>query len=286
VRYSSGGSSEVRFTLETSKSFGAISNGTVFKNSIFYGMLTLMFMVSAVVFLYARRAIFFAYAASTLCSLLLIMHFDGTAFQFVWPDLPEFNNSASLYLGMLSLFFGAMFAREFLQTRRYHKYVDKVLIGIMFLSTLVILASTFYDHQTLKWGLVILAPFTYLWFLISGLVAARRRFKEVRFYVIAWLGVFLSSVGLMAREIFGVELSEELQWDSMRTVMVADAAFMGLGLLDRYNQIRISSQENMRASLKQARRNLKLTQRLNDLEKQFEFMANLAQSKDQQIGQP
>lgn len=283
IKYRSGGASEIRFSIETQDSYNQIAASKNTKNSIFYGMLILLFMISAAVFLYARRAIFFAYAASTLCSLLIIMHFDGTAFQYVWPGLSIFNNSASLYLGMSSLFFGAMFAREFLQTRRYHGFVDKVLLGIMLFSAVSIASSAFIDHQFLKWGLVLMAPFTYLWFLIAGINAARTRFKEVRFYVVAWAGVFISSIGLMAREILGIDLSEELQWDSMRVVMVGDAAFMGLGLLDRYNQIRIASQENMRASLTQARRNLKLTQRLNDLEKQFETVSNIAQSKDQQI---
>ncbi len=280
VRYSSGGSSEVRFTIETEESFSEFSGTTFFKNSIFYGMLALLFMVSAAVFVYSRRKLFFAYAASTLVSLLLIMHLDGTAFQFVWPSFPQFNGNASLYVGMLSLFFGAMFAREFLQTKRYHPFVDKVLIGIMIFSAGSIAASWFLDTQLMKYFLIILAPFTYLWFLISGLVAARKRFKEVRFYVIAWAGVFISSVGLMAREILGIDLSEELQWDSMRVVMVSDAAFMGLGLLDRFNQLRIASQKNLKSSLKQAKQNLELTQRLNDLEKKFENVSELAQSKD------
>jgi len=283
VRYKSGGSSEVRFTIETDKGFTEISNNAFFKNSIFYGMLFLLFMVSAAVFLYSWRKVFFAYAASTLISLLLIMHLDGTAFQFVWPGLPQFNGNASLYLGLFSLFFGAMFAREFLQTKRYHGFVDKVLLAIMISTMLLFVGTGFLDSQVLKWGLVLLAPFTYLWFLISGLVAARKRFKEVRFYVIAWSGVFISSLGLMAREILGIELSEELQWDSMRVVMVADAAFMGLGMLDRYNQLRVASQESMRASLRQARQNLQLTQRLNDLEKQYAVASELASTKDQEM---
>lgn len=283
VRYSSGGSSEVRFSVETEQSFSNYSNNTFFKNSIFYGMLALLFMVSAAVFVYSRRRIFFAYAASTLVSLLLIMHLDGTAFQFVWPSFPSFNGDASLYVGMLSLFFGAMFAREFLQTKRYHPFVDKVLIGIMFFSGGTLVASLFLDTQWMKYFLLILAPFTYLWFLISGLVAARKRFKEVRFYVIAWAGVFVSSLGLMAREILGIELSEELQWDSMRVVMVADAAFMGLGLLDRFNQMRIANQKNLKMNLKQTKRNLELTQRLNVLEKQFQSVTEIAENKDAEL---
>lgn len=283
VRYSSGGSSEVRFTIETEDSFNAIANATVFKNSIFYGMLALMFMVAAAVFLFSLNPVFFAYGASTLTTLFLIMHLDGTGFQYIWSSWPQFNSNASLYLCLISIFFGSMFGRAFLQTKRYHKYVDKVFLALMSISVLVLFGSSFMDTQTLKWLAVLLFPITHLWYMIAGLNAARTRFKEVRFYVLAWTGVFIGSLGLMAREIIGIEMTEVAVWDTLRVVSVADAAFMGLGLLDRYNQIRISSQESMKASLKQARRNLKLTQRLNDLEKQFETVSHIAQSKDQQI---
>jgi len=283
VRYSSDGSSEVRFSIETEDSFTSIANGTVFKNSIFYGMLALMFMVSTAVFLFSVRPVFFAYAASTLTTLFFIMHFDGTGFQYIWAGWPQFNGDASLYLCVFSIFFGAMFGREFLQTKRYHKIMDKVFLLLMIIAVLVLVGTSFLDTQSLKWYAVLLFPFTHLWYMIAGLVAARKRFKEVRFYVIAWTGVFVGSAGVLLREIIGIEMTEAAVWDTLRVVCVADAAFMGLGLLDRYNQIRIASQESIKSSLKQARRNLQLTQRLNDLEKQFETVSNIAQSKDQQI---
>jgi len=283
VRYSSGGASEVRFTIETEDSFNAIANGIVFKNSIFYGMLALMFMVAGAVFLSSRKAVFFGYAASTLTTLFLIMHLDGTGFQYIWSDWPQFNSNASLYLSLFSIFFGSMFGRAFLQTKRYHKIMDKVFLFLMGVSVIVLATSGFMDTQYLKWLAVLLFPLTHLWYMTAGLVAARTRFKEVRFYVIAWTGVFIGSAGLMAREIIGIEMSAIAIWDTLRVVSVADAAFMGLGLLDRFNQMRISSQKNLKASLRQAKQNLELTQRLSDLEKKFENVTELAENKDAEL---
>ena len=280
VRYWSGGSSEVRFSIETDASFNEKASNTVFKNSLYYGMLVLMLMVSGAAFLYSRKILFFAYCASTMFSLLFIMQADGTAFQYLWPERPHFNGFASLPIGNGLIFFGALFAREFLQTKRYHKIADKVLIFFMILAAVATLSSTVLDTQLLKQFMLLISLFAFLFFFIAGLLAARKRFKEVRFYVLAWGSIMVVSVLLTFRENFGLEISEELQFDLMRIVMVADAAFMGLGLLDRYNQIRIASQHSMKASLKQARRNLKLTQRLNDLEQKFSTVSDLAESRD------
>ena len=283
VRYWSGGSSEVRFSIETDASFNEKASSTVFKNSLYYGMLVLMLMVSGAAFLYSRKTLFFAYSASTMSSLLFIMQADGTAFQYLWPNWPQFNGFASLPIGNGLIFFGALFAREFLQTKRYHKIADKILIFFMVLAAVATLSAVVLDTQLLKQFMLLISLFAFLFFFIAGLLAARKRFKEVRFYVLAWGSIMVVSVLLTFRENFGLEISEELQFDLMRMVMVADAAFMGLGLLDRYNQIRVASQQSMKASLKQARRNLKLTQRLNDLEQKFSAVSELAESRDQEV---
>ena len=62
-------------------------------------------------------------------------------------------------------------------------------------------------------------------------VAARTRFREVRFYVFAWCGAVIASAIMTARHWFGIDIPEDTQLDAMRVVMVFDAAFMGLAIL-------------------------------------------------------
>ena len=148
---------------------------------------------------------------------------------------PYFNSNASIVLGSGIILCGAVYAMLFLQTRRYHPLLDKSLGAVVLVTLGMLLASAFLngqENQQIKKVLVLVAFAAILLFVLSGLVAARTRFKQVRFYVIAWTGAVISSAIMTARHWPGIEISEEVQFNSMRIVMVLDAALMGLAIWD------------------------------------------------------
>jgi len=117
--------------------------------------------------------------------------------------------------------------------------------------------------------LVLVATAAVLVFVLAGLIAARTRFREVRFYVLAWLGAALSAAIMTMRHWLGIDIPQDIQFDSMRIVMVFDATMMGLAIADRFNRLRQSQQRALQASLHQAERNLMLNNRLAQLEDQY-----------------
>jgi signal transduction histidine kinase len=211
------------------------------------------------------------------------MHADGNAFKFLWPEAPLFNGYATIALGSGIILFGSVYSMLFLQTSRYHPALDKLLAATIALTIGMLASSIFVDHQILKKALVLIAFLAILLFVVSGLVAARRRFKQVRFYLIAWMGAVLSSAIMTGRHWFGMEISEEVQFDSMRIVIVSDAALMGLAIWDYFNQLRQARQQALQSSLDQTLRSLQLSQRLQDLEQQYAMARTLAKTQEQKI---
>jgi signal transduction histidine kinase len=108
-------------------------------------------------------------------------------------------------------------------------------------------------------------------FTVAAVLAARTRFKQVRFYVFAWLGATASALLMTLRHWFGIEISQEFQYDSMRGVMIFDAVMMALAIVDRFNQLREERQKALRSSLEQAQRNLAMNRRLRKLEARYEL---------------
>lgn len=283
VRYWSGGSSELSFSIETEESFDQVTTRRTAKNFIYYGMMLILIIIALLAFVVVRRLIFVAYAGYAGSALLYIMHADGNAFKFLWPEAPLFNGFASIALGSGIILFGSIYSMLFLQTSRLHPILDKLLYGTIGLTVGMLLSSLFLDHQVLKKALVLVAFLAIVLFVVSGLVAARRRFKQVRFYVIAWTGAVISSAIMTGRHWFGIEISQELQFDSMRIVMVSDAALMGLAIWDYFNQLRQARQKALQASLRQTQRNLQLSQRLQDLERHYAMARKLAETQERQI---
>ena len=280
VRYWSEGASYLPIQIETPTSFASLTAKRTAKNFLYYGMMTLLIVGALVALVIFRRAVFLAYVAYSSGMLVFLMHADGVAFQYIWPGLPGFNSVASVWAGSSLIVFGAIYARIYLRTRTLHPIVDKLLLGVIALTLTIDAASLFLDNQPIKRVLVLLSLIALLLFAAAGVVAARRRFKEVRFYVLAWTGAVLSAGLMTLRHWLGVEVSQDFQYDSMRLVMVFDASMMGLAIVDGYNQMRQSRQAALAAGLTQAQRNLELSARLQELERQVTLADELARSQD------
>lgn len=283
LRYTSGGSSELSFALHTEQSFEHLAARKTAKNFIYYGMMLFLVISAALACAITRRGIFAAYSGYALSGLLFLMHADGNAFQYLWPEFPVFNAYASVLVGAGIIIFGANFARQFLQTAVHHPIIDKVLLALMALTLGLVASTAVIDAQPVKKALVLLALLSTLLFTLAGLVAARSRFSEVRFYILAWGGAVLSSAIMTGRHWLGLEISEEMQFDSMRVVLLADAAFMGLAILDRFNQMKRARQQALESSFSETRRNLDLSRRLADLEERYALAVALAQSSQRRI---
>jgi len=280
VRYWSEGASYLPIQFETPTSFSAIAAKRTAKNFLYYGMMMLLITGALVAMAILRHGIFLAYILYSSSTLLFLMHADGVAFQYLWPTWPGFNSVASVFTGSAFIVFGAVYARAFLRTRRLHPILDKLLLAVIAITLAVDVASLFMDNQPIKRLLVLLALAALALFTASGVVAARRRFKEVRFYVLAWSGAMLSALLMTLRHWLNVEVSQDFQYDSMRIVMVFDATMMGLAIVDGYNQLRASRQVALAAGLTQAQRNLELSARLQELERQITLADELARSQD------
>ena len=283
VRYQSSGASQTSFALRTAESFATHATTRTAKNFIYYGMMLFLMIASSVAYLATRLGVFAAYACFALAGVMFLIHADGNAFRYLWPNSPGFNQFASVLTGWGVIVSGSNFARQFLQTRKFHRVFDVLLLSAMILACAMVVAALFIDTQLIKKYLVLAAFGSIVLFTVSGLNAARTRFREVRFYVLAWSGAVISSAIMTARHWIGIDISEEFQFDSMRIVTVFDAAFMGLAILDRFNQLKRARQQALETSLSSARQSLLLSRRLQELEERVAVAQELAETRGRQL---
>lgn len=280
VSYYSLGAARHMISLETPESFAAMSSLATAKNYAFYGMMAVMIALAMVAMVALRQFVFAAYAAYAASILVYIAHSDGTAFQQIWPTHPQLNSMAAAVTGSGVMVFSALFAMSFLQTKRYHPVMHRVLLAIVF-SVLALDAILWtIDPKLLNRLLVYMILVSVLACVVAGLVAARTRFREVRFYVLAWSASLIPAALFTARLGFGVEPGFITPYDAIRLALILDALMMGLAIFDRYNHLR---QTAMEETLAHARRNLALGQRLAVLEEQYAKASALAQRREESV---
>ncbi|MGC1506241.1 MAG: sensor histidine kinase [Sulfitobacter sp.] len=269
IRYWSEGSSQLAFGFETEISFATRTATRTAKNFLFYGTMILPVLIAFLAFILYRQAVFAAYVLNWVAALLYVMHSDGVTFQYLWPGNPAWNSFASIPLGAGIIIMSPIFARVFLNTRLHNPLVDKLLWAVILVATAMLVSSVFLDGQVLKKLLVLMSLISVSACALSGLVAAFTRFKQVRFFVIAWAGFFGAAIIMSMRHWLGIEISQDFQNDAIRSVMVFDAILMGLSIADRNNQLRQSRQKALAQRYDEETRNLKLLARLSELEKRY-----------------
>ncbi len=280
VQYYSQGSSRMSMSVETAESFAARARLQEAKNYAFYGMVGVLAAMAGVALLLLRKVVFAAYVAYLLSMLLYIAHADGVAFQYLWPNLPQFNSMASVVAGSSVMVCGGLFAMSFLQTRRYHPVMHRIVLAVI--GSVVVLDAILWATapQLLKQLLVIMISVCALVFIAAGIVAARTRFREVRFYLFAWLASLIPAVLFTARFALGLEINLITTYDAVRIALIFDALMMGLAVFDGYNQQRQAALEQ---TLAQAQRNLALGERLALLEESYEQLKSTARRREESV---
>lgn len=283
LRYQSGGHTGLRPTIESNSSFEALATDKAAKSFLFQGILLLLMLAGLAGAIAFRTFTPLAYGLYLLTCSLFVLHWDGYAFQYLWPGLPRFNANASLIIGCMLVVSSTTYVRSYLKSWQNYPIVDKVLIANIALAIGLLLAGMVMDTQPLKKAMVMVASASPVIFFAAGVNAARREFKSVRFFVIGWVGVILSAGLMTGRNLLNIEISRDLVVDSMRIVIVFDALMMGLALLDRYAQERNAQRRALQENLEITQRNLEMHGRLSRLEQRFELARDLAERRGQRL---
>lgn len=283
IVYTSGGSSNISLSLETDQSFTKSSIKKTSKNFISYGMMLIVIVTSFLSLVILRRRVFLSYFLYVVVILLFLMHSDGVTFQYFWPHAPKFNNYFSIVIGLAFSIVPYDFARVFLRTKKFHPRIDKFM-GFMIIATpIIIIPATFIEPQQVKRILMLLATSAILTGTFTGVLASFKRFKEVRFYVLAWFCGAGSAAVMSLRHFTESTIGQHIELDSIRIAIIVDAIMMGLGVADRYSQQVKDRRKVEIENLNQAKQNLQLNDRLYDLEEQYRLATELVQTRDTEL---
>lgn len=283
MAYWSGGSSKISLSLETEKSYSDKSIRQASKSFVSYGMMLILIFTSTLALILLRLKVFLAYSVYVIVTLLFLMHSDGVAFQYLWPNHPNFNSYFSIIIGLAFAIVPYNFARVFLRTRKFHPRIDKLMIVIMIITPIIIIPSAFIDPQWTKKMLMLLVLLAISIGIFAGVVASLSRFKEVRFYLFAWIFGFMSAGLMNLRHFTSLGIIQATELDSIRVSIVVDAVMMGLGVADRYRQQMKESRQEERDALKYAELNLRLNTRLQSLEEKYVLATELVTSRDVEL---
>lgn len=249
---------------------------------VFYGILLVMVFYNGFIWVWTRDRNYLYYCAYLATFFVMNFAYNGFAFQYFWPNSPDWSNWSHTPWIFLFQVVALVFAMSFLESKTRLPGMHRVLRAFLVALLVTWLVVTVIDAPVAYHALPVYSVFlsTPL-LLVSGLIAWRNGYRAARFFVVATMfslaGTFVTALtagGLLAYTFANFHAAE--------FGIIADVVLLSLALADRINLLReqreaaerVTMQQQLRIGemLENANRNLENTVRERTLE--------LAQERD------
>lgn len=222
---------------------------------LFYGIILVIAVYNLFLFYTIRERAYLYYVLYVVSIGFYAMAQDGTGFQYIWPDFPEFNNYCiPIFMYSLVLWI-TMYTRKFLPVKEKAPMLNQMVIYYLVFRTSYFILSITYFPILKVFMLIDLIPFL-LCYLIAFSIY-RQGVKSAIYFIAGFSFLFIAFLinGLMYAKLLESSIFTVY---SMNMGAVAEMILLSIALAERVRQFReekaVKEQENTRLELMVAER--------------------------------
>lgn len=235
---------------------------------IFYGMIIIISLYNILMFLAIKEKKYLYYTMYILSVGLYAMCIDGIAYQYIWPNQPEWNQKAYGVALFSIIFWSILFSKIFLNTKVRSPKLHKIIHVVLILRILLFLAALFIDNSLFRLRNIEIIPLSLI-FLASILVLIRG-YQPARFFVVAYGFLFVGFLlkALLMQSIIPFNI---LTYYSLHLCFILEMLFLTFALSDRVRILKDNRDRALKRIVLQHEENSKVINRINkELEKKVE----------------
>lgn len=276
LRVVSSGSLTLPLTLWQPETLQARDQKSYVLLGLYYGALLALLVYNLLLYAALRDRIFLAYAAFVTAMATGLVSLNGLGNQFLWPDWPAWGNIA-FTTGMATAgLFGAQFVRMFLDTRRDHPAIDRVLLALGAIFAVAALAPLLLDYQfaailTCVNGLLfsIIAVCAGLYCRVNRPAGGRQAGSD--YFLIAWSILLAGSALFAARSLAWIPTNEFTSY-AMQAGSAMEMLLLSVAMAARIQAVQhdaLRSERVMAETLRQTEQAVetRIHQRTHEIEK-------------------
>jgi len=279
MRFETQGSMQLGMTLWSPTAFAEKINNEVYVLGLYYGIMLAMIFYNFFLFWSVKDGSYLYYVLYIVILALVQMAANGLAFQYLWPNQPEWANDCIPILIFLSLSTAIRFSQSFLHTAVYTPLLNRILWGELSLGLLMTLTYPVWTYSASTFLGLLLGIVAAISMLASGLLCWRRGYRPALYFLVAW---FLFLVGVIVYNLHSIGLvpTTFLTVYSAQIGSALEVILLSLGLADRINTLKkekylaqrkaldIQRQANEQLEDRVARRTQELAKKTDELEQQ------------------
>lgn len=226
---------------------------------IYYGMILIFSLYNFMMFLAVKQKQYIYYIIYNLSIGMFEMSSNGIAYQYLWPDSPEWNGIAfgvMLYLASIS---SMLFTREFLYTKTKAPTLNKLILLAIALRTLFFAACLFINDQLFNYKYIEIIPLVICYF--TGWYVYRKGYRPARFFVAGYTFLVLGVLIRVVKTIYPYNLPfGPANFYSLSFCFIMEMLFVSFAISDK---VRLLKKKKDKAQSRMFQE-IKLNQRLKD----------------------
>lgn len=230
----SNGFADIRIALRSIDRFIYYALNEYFLFGLFYGMILILALYNLLMY-FAIKEIKYVYYIFYLISVgIYSMCMDGTAFQYLWPNSPNWNQFAYGIFIYSIILWSLLFSKRFLNTKAKAPFLHKLFNITIFVRTGFFIVSLFhfklFGHRYIELLPLVLIFYTSIYVLVRG-------YKQARFFVMAY-GILFISFFIKALVNYGILPFGIIAHYSLHIGFLLEMLFLSFALGDRIRIIK------------------------------------------------
>ena len=271
LRVSSHHSVTVPITMWQEQAFRHHVQNTTLLQALYFGGLLALLIYNLFLGLSLKDLRFLLYSVFIAVFGLGMLSGNGMGQMFFWPEQPRFDSIAQTFFICLSGAFAMLFAKQFLQARRYTPKISALLLtfSLLFLIDACMVAFAPWLGFPTVWAvqmLYFLALPASLMVLIAGFRVLKLGHKGARFFLLAWAVLWFGAIIATLR---AFEFLPTNVWTSY-SLQLSSAVEMLLLAFALADIVHLERQERERAQREALQANQQLLQRSQSAQEQLE----------------
>ncbi|RZI43816.1 response regulator [Herbaspirillum sp. HC18] len=225
--------------------------------ALYFGMLLALGLYNFLLFVSMRDRTYLYYVLFVAANALSTIAFSGVAYQFIWPESPQWSMISSMIGFALTGMTLMLFQRELLSTATIVPRMDRLMRVFLVLNVLQMIGFwTLPYHMMIGIGITLDASNMVLSLLV-GIACKMRGQRSARFFLLAFSCLVAAAV-ITALRSYGIKgIPNFLSVYGMQIGSALEMLLLSLALADRFNQMKRDkeiAQQQLVDSLKRSER--------------------------------
>lgn len=284
LRFRPAGPSKMAVVIKSYERFISYSLGEYYLLGFFYGIIAVMVIYNLILFFSLRVRTYLFYVFYVASIGLASIGQDGTGFQYLWPQHPEWNTTIS-ELALFGIIIATiLYSRNFLDIKSNSPRIDQILKILSWVVVSILLYVELFDITNL-FLLIPIAAVPFILILFTSFKVYRSGFRPARFFIIGFTFFFIGfAIKILAY--FGSIYNSPFTYYAHNLGILVEMIFFSAAIADRFKTLRIEKENALTEKNEQLRKNEILKDKVNkELEQKVEERTIEIKSKNDALAE-